>query len=111
MSYERDSDKAMGKKLSVYPQPVKLYAERDVIAQKEYYTKHVDHMTCEGLHSKSDIAAELAHRDIIIDELKSAAGMALGSLTGGMDGTWDAFDDPIEALREALNKTDARSAG
>lgn len=47
----------------------KLYAERDIIEQGEFYTRHVQAMTHEGLHSKSDIAAELAHRDMTIDQL------------------------------------------
>lgn len=47
----------------------KHYAERDVIEQGDYYIAHVSAMTREGLHSKSDIAAELAHRDMIIDDL------------------------------------------
>lgn len=49
----------------------KLYAERDIIAQKEHYVKHVSAMTDEGLYSKSDIATELAHRDITIAGLIS----------------------------------------
>ena len=49
----------------------RLYAERDIIEQGEYYTRHVDHMTGEGLHDKSDIAAELAHRDIQITALQT----------------------------------------
>ncbi len=48
----------------------KLYEERDIIGQGHYYIQHVIHMTREGLHDKSDIAAELAHRDIQIDQLK-----------------------------------------
>lgn len=48
----------------------KLYAERDVIDQMQHYVNHVEAMTAEGLHSKSDIAAELAHRDIQIEELQ-----------------------------------------
>jgi hypothetical protein len=47
----------------------KLYAERDACAQGDHYMKHVSAMTGEKLHSKSDIAAELAHRDIIIERL------------------------------------------
>ena len=43
-----------------------LYAERDIIKQKEFYTRHVSAMTKEGLDRKSDIAAELAHRDITV---------------------------------------------
>ena len=52
----------------------KLYADREVIKQGSYYTAHVSAMTAEGLHSKSDIAAELAHRDIVIAKLKQAIG-------------------------------------
>lgn len=48
----------------------KLYAERDIIEQGDYYFRHASAMTGEGLHSKSDIAAELAHRDIQIDRLR-----------------------------------------
>jgi erythromycin esterase-like protein len=48
---------------------VKLYAERDAISQGDHYLSHLLAMTAEGLHSKSDIAAELAHRDIQIDAL------------------------------------------
>jgi hypothetical protein len=49
-----------------------LYAKRDVMALDEagnYYCKHVMAMTAEELHSKSDIAAELAYRDALIDYL------------------------------------------
>lgn len=47
------------------------YAERDIIGQGDYYTRHVSAMTGEQLHSKSAIAAELAHRDIKIDRLRT----------------------------------------
>jgi len=50
----------------------KLYAHRDIEGQKQFYLDHIYHMTSESLHSKSDIAAELAHRDIIINELLEA---------------------------------------
>lgn len=49
----------------------KLYADRDIIEQGDHYAAHVLHMTSEGLHDKSDIAAELAHRDIEIEKLKA----------------------------------------
>ena len=52
--------------------PGRLYADRDIIQQGKHYTDHVRAMTAEGLHSKSDIAAELAHRDIQRDELLAA---------------------------------------
>jgi len=50
----------------------KLYEERDHMAQDKaggYYSRHVSAMTGEGLHAKSDIAGELAHRDMEIDRL------------------------------------------
>lgn len=52
---------------------MKHYAERDHMAQDaagNYYSRHVSAMTAEGLHAKSDIAGELAHRDIQIDRLR-----------------------------------------
>lgn len=49
---------------------MKHYAERDVIRQGQHYINHVEAMTAEGLHSKADIAAELAHRDIEIERLR-----------------------------------------
>ena len=52
----------------------KLYAERDICEQDAkggFYIKHVLAMTSEGLHSKSDLAAELAHRDLRIQQLEA----------------------------------------
>ena len=46
-----------------------LYADRDPSKLEPWYSQHVNAMTAEGLHSKSDIAAELAHRDRQIREL------------------------------------------
>jgi len=46
----------------------KHYAERDHLKQGDYFINHVSAMTAEGLHRKSAIAGELAHRDIRIDE-------------------------------------------
>ncbi|QBQ77384.1 hypothetical protein WFH_00096 [Escherichia phage vB_EcoM_WFH] len=54
----------------------KQYAvgQRDIEQLDEggYYTRHIHAMTHEGLYSKSDIAAELAHRDLQIDMLHLA---------------------------------------
>ena len=53
----------------------KQYEERDAFKLDiagGYYCRHVSAMTSEKLHSKSDIAAELGHRDMIIDELLEA---------------------------------------
>lgn len=47
------------------------YAERDIESQGEHYVNHVMAMTSESLHGKSNIAAELAHRDIRIAELEA----------------------------------------
>lgn len=46
---------------------VKLYARRKLQALGSRFTAHMAAMTAEGLHSKSDIAAELAWRDWIIE--------------------------------------------
>ncbi len=40
----------------------------------EYYSRHVEAMTAEGLHSKSDIAIQLGWRDREIDRLRPAVG-------------------------------------
>ena len=48
------------------------YAKRAVMEIVAHYAKHVQAMTAEGLHEKSDIAAELAWRDMMIDELAEA---------------------------------------
>jgi hypothetical protein len=48
------------------------YEERDIMSLDRiggYYIRHVGAMTAEKLHNKSDIAAELAHRDWLIDDL------------------------------------------
>ena len=49
------------------------YTERDIIKQGGFYTRHVSAMTREKLHSKSGIAAELAHRDIELYDLRQIA--------------------------------------
>ena len=46
------------------------YAKRDHRALGEHYLRHVSAMTGEGLHAKSDIAAELAWRDAEIERLR-----------------------------------------
>jgi len=48
-----------------------IYSGRDPEAQGDHYLRHIDRMTVEELHSKSAIAAELAHRDIEIGKLKA----------------------------------------
>lgn len=46
-----------------------LYTQRDASELGEHYIRHIHAMTVEGLHSKSDIAAELAWRDQQIELL------------------------------------------
>lgn len=56
-----------------------LYAKRnpmDLDRAGNYYCKHLMAMTAEGLHSKSDIAMEMGHRDAIIDEMRVALRVA-----------------------------------
>jgi hypothetical protein len=50
------------------------YAERDPMQLDKmgnYYSRHVEAMTAEGLHDKADIAAELAVRDAMLDDAKA----------------------------------------
>lgn len=49
----------------------KFYGERDEFSLGQTYCDHVQAMTTEGLSSKSDIAAELAYRDVQIAQLKA----------------------------------------
>ena len=61
---------------------MKQYAERDAMAMDmagNYYCRHVSAMTEEGLHAKSDIAAELAWRDMEIDRLRGLIRECLGA--------------------------------
>lgn len=48
----------------------KHYKERDIESLGNYYSQHIGAMTTEELYDKSDIAAELAHRDYEIDQLR-----------------------------------------
>jgi hypothetical protein len=54
----------------------KLYAQREIEDMGVFYTQHVDHMTSEGLHEKSEIAAELGFRDQRIAALESEIASA-----------------------------------
>ena len=56
----------------------KQYAERVIESLDDaggFYSRHVSAMTGEGLHTKSSIAAELGHRDMVISELLEALEM------------------------------------
>jgi hypothetical protein len=77
------------------------YEQRDTEQLGELYLVHVEAMTTEGLHEKSAIAAELAHRDSRIKELESRltainnAIYAAGAPLGG---------DNYFAIREIASK-------
>lgn len=75
----------------------KQYASRDIRALGKHYTTHVEAMTAEGLHAKSAIAAELAHRDAEIErqaaaELEGTAGFDIDSLNGLLREMLDAME-------------------
>lgn len=87
----------------------KLYAKRNPIEQGQYYMDHLMAMTAEDLHSKSAIAEELAHRDIVIEELLIAFLPILESMEDVIsDG--DDFHilhrkkDMVDAACKTLNK-------
>lgn len=76
-----------------------LYDERDHEAQGDFYLRHIAAMTYEGLHAKSAIAAELAHRDIEITRLRAEAEALRKDAERyrwlrdeADDGEWDCFD-------------------
>lgn len=50
---------------------MKIYVHKDHMEQENVYMKHLSAMTGEQLHSKADIAGELAGRDIVITGLSN----------------------------------------
>lgn len=61
----------------------KMYGDRDLMAMDiagNHYCRHVDHMTRESLHSKSDIAAELGWRDMQIAALQQKLDAVLAEV-------------------------------
>lgn len=85
------------------PTPERIYAERDAMKQGAFYLRHVNAMTAEGLHSKSDIAAELAHRDIEIAQLRArldAAAAAPGEPVAWPE--WMRDREKLNDLRQHL---------
>lgn len=72
------------------------YADRAPWDLEPHYSKHVNAMTKEGLHSKADIAAELAFRDARIAELEAELSQVRAELDGHRDGRMQA-----EAMRDA----------
>lgn len=84
------------------------YTERDVIAQGLYYANHVHAMTTEKLHSKSDIAAELAHRDIRIAELEANQRETIQVIQSNCyDGSGQSNDRLLAHANKLSRKNDA----
>lgn len=76
-----------------------IYAERNHMKQGNHYAKHVCHMTAEGLHDKSEIAGELAHRDIVIERQQAEIGAS--EIT---------HDTDLKAFKKLLNNYTIQSA-
>lgn len=87
---------------------MKRYAKRDTESlgsvvpegNQTYYARHMFAMTDEGLFSKSDIAAELAHRDRLID-IANAKIERLRSAAKTVMQTWDKYGDAAADAAEA----------
>lgn len=83
----------------------KQYAERDIESLDEeggFYSRHVSAMTGEGLHTKSSIAAELGHRDMVISELLEALQMIMN---GDFYMPKESADAALAAINKALGET------
>jgi len=85
-----------------------LYAKRDHMAQGEHYTRHVSALTGEGLWLKSEIAAELAHRDMEIERLRAALHALLKCPSGQY---CDAYPEAEKMARDALGPNVPVEAG
>ncbi|ATE85706.1 hypothetical protein KGB36_gp46 [Shigella phage Sf11 SMD-2017] len=91
-----------------------LYAERDIDILDEtggFYSQHVSAMTSESLHSKSAIAAELAYRDMLINELVIAVQQVIECYDSAGGKVWTtsskrrALDNARAAVNKALGET------
>tara|TARA_R110000851_G_scaffold33896_1_gene90355 strand:- start:2719 stop:3234 length:516 start_codon:yes stop_codon:yes gene_type:complete len=89
------------------------YAERDIMGLDKkggHYSRHLSAMTSEGLHDKSDIAAELAYRDARIAQLEAdcaahkAAEEVQIALREKADEREAALAAHVESLHEALEQ-------
>lgn len=79
----------------------KQYADRDIMDLDEkgnYYFCHVDAMTGESLHRKSDIAAELGYRDMLIDTYRDLCAELTSALHNHYWSDCTKHSKAIEAL-------------
>lgn len=81
------------------------YAQRPAEDLGEYYVRHVVAMTREGLHSKADIAAELAVRDREIDRLRAALQAVRDwyERDGSVGGCDSLMEEHVEPLTSSPN--------
>lgn len=77
---------------------MKHYRQRDIESQGDHFIRHLDAMTAERLHAKSDIAAELAHRDLLIAALVKGMKWWADQEDGIPVDCWTAYADAIELL-------------
>lgn len=87
-----------------------IYAERAVHTAelRGHFVRHIDHMTRESLHYKSDIAAELAFRDAEIDRLRNQVNTLTDALCGITADYVARFDNP--AMHEIVIRARAAIA-
>lgn len=92
---------------------VKQYVDRDIMDLDDkggYYFRHVDAMTRESLHSKSDIAAELGHRDMLIDTYRELCGELIKDIDYAILAINNGFGS-TQLLRDAITKAEAILGG
>lgn len=76
---------------------IKHYESRDIMALDKsgnYYCRHVSALTRENLVGKSEIAAELGYRDMIIDQLEMKLKAANDQIS--MQSLKEAMQESIE---------------
>ena len=84
--------------------------ERNCQALGQTYIDHVGAMTVEGLHRKTDIAAELAARDICIKQLQCTLGKIVNSKVLMSDRCVSKTNQLVEMSRQLLNTREALEA-
>ena len=74
----------------------------------DYYIRHADAMTREGLHSKGDIARELGYRDMMLDRARdeleqvTAQRDALSNTVSMQDDLLNQYNEGLEQMRGLL---------
>lgn len=79
---------------------MKFYSHNDPMAldkSGEYYCRHVMALTAENLHEKSEIAAELGYRDMLIDKLAGIVELLLAR-------NQEKFTDPLMRAPVAVDE-------